>query len=782
MGGQEMSAIRNNWMKKTLTGLLLLLILTVAVSAVSFYLIFTGSLKEQLNRTNMELVKQVEHKLELVLQSIDNEAVQLVQYEETKKFFDENLSPGERTGNDFRVGNHIDRMIRSDSYIFSIDVYSYRQNRLVSGDILTDERKLEDYSWISQFERYKGYSSWLPARRLYITQGNSPTYRNVVTLVRTYPLIHSEGARQGAIAFNIKEEMLHTLIQNTDGVSGGERGLTFVVDRSGQVVLHTDKSKLGKDISQYSHIAKALSPDSPEGFFAEQVDGQPSQVFYTEVPYAGWRIIRIVSDVQVNKQLTTVRNTFFAIAGGILLLSAALALILGRWTFQPLNRFLQSVSAKLSSNPHYAPADPGKDDLQFLEATFENLMANSETLRKQMRESQPILKWQLIMELLSDYKMNFSNARQYMDMLGIDLYPDRFIAMAADYDGKKESMSGRDLHLYNYALCNVAEELMQAEGKGVAIELENGTCALLISFEEGDKDAEVRAVAVAELIKSYVEENFKRTVTIGIGGLVDSMKDIHHSYKQALESIAYRLALGGNMVITLEDVQHDQSPHYYKLMSMTDSFMDSMKLLEAEKLQAQIQRWFDALAQYNISPEMIRQLNLQCLMKAAMVLNEAGVDPDKIRLPEEVRETLNQYDSLEGLQHYLVQVLSAYMEQIRTKRSNREKSDLILRVLDYIQANYSRADLSLNLLAEEFGVSVSHLSKVFKEQAESNFIDYLMELRLTKAKQLLEETDGKVRDIAEAVGYSNVNSFVRIFKKLTALTPSEYRERKVQKD
>jgi YesN/AraC family two-component response regulator len=236
------------------------------------------------------------------------------------------------------------------------------------------------------------------------------------------------------------------------------------------------------------------------------------------------------------------------------------------------------------------------------------------------------------------------------------------------------------------------------------------------------------------------------------------------------------------MVITLEDVQHDQSPRYYKLMSMTDSIMDSMKLLEAEKLQVQIQRWFEALAQYNISPEMIRQLNMQCLMKAAMILNEAGVDPDKICLPEDVRESLNQYDSLEGLQHYLVQVLSGYMEHIRFKRSNREKSDLILRVLDYIQANYSRADLSLNLLAEEFSVSVSHLSKMFKEQAESNFIDYLMGLRLAKAKQLLEETDGKVRDIAEAVGYSNVNSFVRIFKKLTALTPSEYRERKVRKD
>ncbi|MNO03903.1 DNA-binding transcriptional regulator AraC [compost metagenome] len=52
---------------------------------------------------------------------------------------------------------------------------------------------------------------------------------------------------------------------------------------------------------------------------------------------------------------------------------------------------------------------------------------------------------------------------------------------------------------------------------------------------------------------------------------------------------------------------------------------------------------------------------------------------------------------------------------------------------------------------------------------------------MIQARRLLVETDAKIRDIAEAVGYSNVNTFIRIFKKLTVLTPSEYREQALGK-
>lgn len=138
---------------------------------------------------------------------------------------------------------------------------------------------------------------------------------------------------------------------------------------------------------------------------------------------------------------------------------------------------------------------------------------------------------------------------------------------------------------------------------------------------------------------------------------------------------------------------------------------------------------------------------------------------------------MNQYEQLEQLEQFTVGALDSFIERIKDKRSSRERNDVIDRAMLYIQDNYMRSDLSLNLLASEFHISVSHLSKLFKEQRECNFIDCLMEIRMNHAKERLAGTEDKIRDIAEQVGYSNVNSFVRIFKKMTGFTPTEFRER-----
>ncbi|RKN80506.1 AraC family transcriptional regulator [Paenibacillus ginsengarvi] len=109
------------------------------------------------------------------------------------------------------------------------------------------------------------------------------------------------------------------------------------------------------------------------------------------------------------------------------------------------------------------------------------------------------------------------------------------------------------------------------------------------------------------------------------------------------------------------------------------------------------------------------------------------------------------------------------------KRSGLERHEVVGRMLVFIQEHYGRSDLSLNLLSEQFKMSLYHLSRIFKEQTGGNFIDYVMGLRMERAKSLLRESGMKIREIAEEVGYTNLNSFVRIFKKTTGFTPTEYR-------
>ena len=69
------------------------------------------------------------------------------------------------------------------------------------------------------------------------------------------------------------------------------------------------------------------------------------------------------------------------------------------------------------------------------------------------------------------------------------------------------------------------------------------------------------------------------------------------------------------------------------------------------------------------------------------------------------------------------------------------------------------------------------MSRLFKQETGTNFNDYRLELKMEKAKEYLKSTDLRIKQIAYEIGYENSESFVRIFKRKTGLTPSRYRNR-----
>lgn len=93
----------------------------------------------------------------------------------------------------------------------------------------------------------------------------------------------------------------------------------------------------------------------------------------------------------------------------------------------------------------------------------------------------------------------------------------------------------------------------------------------------------------------------------------------------------------------------------------------------------------------------------------------------------------------------------------------------------YINENYNKA-ISLENVSSHIGFNPAYFSTMFKKATGQNFMDYVIEIRILNARNLLVQTNQDVADIAVKVGYTDLKYFSRIFKKLTNLTPSEYRK------
>lgn len=770
-----MSIFQYRSTKKTVLVLLLLLFLVVSMISFLSYWVATNRLKYESVNTHMALLSQIDHKMELMLQTIDKETIQMLENDDVKKFFDYEMNEEDSRDNVYRLSSYFNRIVNSGEFVFSLDMYSYVRKLLFSGNTLREDQAPNDYEWIGSFEKLDAYSSWLPTRKLSLSTSNFPIYRNVVTLVRTYPLIHSPGYRRGAVAINIKEEALYQLLTDSHNRSLGD---TFIADAAGRIVSSADKSKLSQDMSR-SAVLESVLKGQKEGNFRTTVDREPSSVFYVTSEYTGWKIVNVVPEIQLNRPLIKVRNALIVIAAVLFAAAGISAVFVGLWTLNPLNRFITNLSKKLKTHPLYAGADwkPGNEFVNF-ENMVQHILTDSEQLQKQIKESKPIMKWRLLTEILTNYPAHNRNIGQYMELVGVQLHPNYFIVMSVEFDRRTEIKSGRDLHLYAYALCNVAEEMINAESKGAAMEWEDGQCAIILSFDDEDVEQHaIRAVAVADMLKNFVQEHFKKTITIGIGSEVKEMRDLPVSHKQSMEALKYRLVMGNNTIIAADELQSYRSGQFHRLFAYTDTIVDTIKVLDEEKLHHQLRSWFEQLASSNVPPDIIKQLIVQLLMKAAVLAGEIGVAQEELIPAQNVHETLEQYDSLEQLREFAAGTLAQFIGGIRHRRNNHDKNEAIESIMRFIQQNYGNSELSLNYLSDAFHMSVSHLSKMFKDYTGGNFIDYLMEIRIEKSKVLLSGSSEKVRDIAESVGYTNVNSFTRIFKKFTGLTPSEYRDR-----
>ena len=104
----------------------------------------------------------------------------------------------------------------------------------------------------------------------------------------------------------------------------------------------------------------------------------------------------------------------------------------------------------------------------------------------------------------------------------------------------------------------------------------------------------------------------------------------------------------------------------------------------------------------------------------------------------------------------------------------------IEQVLQYIKKT-QLAQVTLKDAAESVHMNPSYLSQLFKQQLNKKFVDYITELRIEKAKWLLERTSLRISEVSERVGYGDLAYFSNNFKKITGSTPSEFRKSVLQK-
>ena len=125
---------------------------------------------------------------------------------------------------------------------------------------------------------------------------------------------------------------------------------------------------------------------------------------------------------------------------------------------------------------------------------------------------------------------------------------------------------------------------------------------------------------------------------------------------------------------------------------------------------------------------------------------------------------------------YLNVVMSRILPKLRLQTVDTENNSAFFNVIDFCTHNF-KDDITLDIVAEELHLSKYYISRLINNRLKQNFNEYINNLRISEACNLLRATDAKIADISEDVGFGTIRSFNRAFKLVMGMSPAEYRSK-----
>lgn len=294
-------------------------------------------------------------------------------------------------------------------------------------------------------------------------------------------------------------------------------------------------------------------------------------------------------------------------------------------------------------------------------------------------------------------------------------------------------------------------------------------------------DKDHRTVIIAEesqlfmRLKEQLSRDRHLEFSIGLSEKAEDIKELKTTYQQAAEALKYHFLYPHTQVISYEKVKGKQhvGPLPVELIGKISNMLGTDRDNEIKSALLQLMD-LDVITNSKISylENLNKKINDIIFKGFFSKLGEESLET--FRLSNKIDEIYN-FDSIHEYLHALEDLIMRIHEYNKQIKSVYSEQKYMNRAIAYIRENYHK-DLNLAVVSNYISLNYSYFSHMFKEFTGLNFVDYLKMVRIDGAKRLLKETNFKVFEISEMVGYKNPKQFARVFREIEGISPKEYRE------
>jgi len=395
-----------------------------------------------------------------------------------------------------------------------------------------------------------------------------------------------------------------------------------------------------------------------------------------------------------------------------------------------------------------------------------------EQLKRQLEESRPLLRERFLNRLLVA-EAPPADLEGRLASLGIPIPADSgaFQVIAVESEARR---AGEDLELDLIAARNSVVSALGQDWPGLAFQ-DPEDRIVVVSWGQSAEELYRENLKAAETLAARLSRSEGAPARVGVGEAVGELGALGRSYREAMRSLAWLRIRGGKRVGAYRELTgkisdaHATRANWGKAISaaLRTASVDSALNLVGEMAET-LRSSFTSVEAYYLSLRMTLAALID-LMDDLEIPDAEIFDPGSDPFAEigKLTDSAGTRAWFAGLVQRIARYLGARQENFAESKAREAAA--------YIEERYADADLSLASLCKDLYISTSYFSHIFKKHADRTFVEYLTELRVRKAQELLRTSSMKTYEVAGEVGYRDAHYFSLIFRKATGTTPSAYR-------
>lgn len=579
----------------------------------------------------------------------------------------------------------------------------------------------------------------------------------------------------GTIVVTIDYEKLAQLLQvNT----GHDNGVTFLINEENKLLVTSNNKNSSEFLVALRD--KALQQENQGDSFPLKWEGETYSVTFGEMERIGseWKYISAAPTKSITAPIIFISRLILNISLLVLGIAIIMTWFVSNNIYRPLNKLIQTlINKEKESWSHH-----NKDEFELIKERWSHLTDKSEDLQKQLITQIPQLKYNFLMQLRNGYLSNHTEEDLYnkMENYGWEIKQKSFMVLDTQLTGAYEAeiTTEKDEMLFTFAVANIMDELAQKYfGQFTILNYYDLSVSMFLVLEESEGLKE-KLLSFSKEITAAINKILHLKVTITLSERTDQIKQIPFIFNQVSQGKLYRDFENKNQLIDLSQINIESATKKNKYPFETEKkIIQSIRRGYINETEQLVREFLKELTEDENKEIHIQQGMIQLLSTIQHEIIRSGIQPSELYDDNNMMEKLTQIREIEWMVRWVIDKVIAPYIQILESRMDIEMKTLVENTKEYINNNYMREDLSLETCADIEGISSYTLSKAFNNILNINFIDYLTNIRIEKAKDLLLNTDKKIGEISEDVGYQR-SYFNRVFKRQVGITPSQYRKKR----